>query len=58
MLPASVLAGNTLILKLLDKANNSPIADAYIYVSDSNGKSTGTISDEEGIARLTLNQGE
>ena len=58
MLPASVLAGNTLILKLLDKVNNSPIADAYIYVSDSNGKSTGTISDEEGIARLTLNQGE
>ncbi|MBO7652577.1 MAG: carboxypeptidase regulatory-like domain-containing protein, partial [Bacteroidales bacterium] len=58
VLPASVLAGNTLTIKLLDKASNSPVADAYIYASDNNGKSTGAVSDDNGTAKLMLGSGE
>lgn len=55
---ASCLASNTLTIKLFDKASKEPVADAYIYASDSNGKSTGAVSDDNGTAKLMLCSGE
>ena len=55
---ASCLASNTLTIKLFDKASKEPVADAYIYASDNNGKSTGAVSDDNGTAKLMLGSGE
>ena len=55
---ASCFANNTLTIKLFGKASKEPVADAYIYASDNNGKSTGAVSDDNGTAKLMLGSGE